>query len=225
MAWFDTLASAVLLGLGLLHLVRLTTAGRDGRSRAGEVSHAAMGFGMAVMFSPAIDPLPLPVWLVLFGLGATWFTGSALRDGLAGDNAGHHIVCSLSMLFMLFLGPHHSMEVAGGEHTAHTGPHTSAATASLWTSLAAIVLVGYFAWHGMRCGDRWSAARLERTDSPRLTGTGVTGGDDVAVRKADCAQGRPVNGGNLSALRTPRTAAIAHLLTSASMATMLLGAI
>lgn len=225
MGWFDVLASVALLGLGILHLVRLATASRDGRSRAVEASHAAMGLGMGVMFSPEIDPLPQSAWLVVFGLGATWFIGAALRNGLAATNAGHHIMCSLAMLFMLLLGPHQWMGVAGGEHGAHTGPHTSAAATSVWTSLAAIVLVGYFASHGLRCGDLWSGAHPDRTVSRRPTGMGVTGADDAALAETDRACARPGTGRGVATLLTPRAAAITQLVMSASMATMLLGAV
>src|SRR4051794_15580272 len=156
MAWFNALLACVSLGLGLLHLVRLATARRDGRPLAGEASHAVMGFGMAAMFSPVGAPVPAAVWIAAFGLSAAWFAALTLRTGPAGDDAGHHVVCGVAMLFMLSLGL--------GEQAASGGPHAhhAAAGPAAWTSVVAIVLAGYFAWHVMRCGDRVAAARRAR---------------------------------------------------------------
>ncbi|WP_181780329.1 DUF5134 domain-containing protein [Pseudonocardia pini] len=222
MAWFTTLLAAVSLGLGLLHLLRLVTARRDGRSVVGEGSHAAMGFGMAAMFSPFGDPLPPAVWIAVFGLSAAWFAASVLRSGLATDDAGHHVVCGVSMLFMLGIGM--QGEVAGGGAHAHHGG--GAASPGAWVSLVAIVLAGYFAWHVMRCGDRFSLARRARLLAAGPVAVGVGAGSAEPVPTAEmssCSAHAPaVEGSALSALRTPQAAAVAHLVMAAAMAFMLL---
>jgi hypothetical protein len=221
MAWFNALLAAVALGLGLLHLVRLATARRDGRSIVGEASHAAMGLGMSAMFSPFGDPVPAAVWLGIFGLSAAWFAASALRTGLAADDAGHHVVCGVSMLFMLSVGMRSTegMDMSSGEHAGH---HMGGGAGFAgWTSLVAIVLAGYFAWHVMRCGDRFAAARRARTPEPALAGA------SPMVDMSSCAahSGTAVVEGRLAAIRTPHAAAVAHLVMAASMAVMLLGMI
>ena len=232
MAWFNATLSAVSLGLGLLHLVRLATARRDGRSIPGEASHAVMGLGMAAMFSPVGDPVPAPVWIALFGLSASWFAASALRSGLAVDDAGHHVVCGVAMLFMLAVGMQGGGASTGGAHSHHGGAATAAGPAG-WTSLVAIVLAGYFAWHVMRCGDRFAAARRARTAAPEPALAGVATGPAAGsaahtgmVDMSSCAhEGAVVVEGRLGALRTAHTAAVAHLVMAATMAVMLLGMI
>jgi hypothetical protein len=224
MAWFNASLAAVSLGLGLLHLLRLATARRDGRSVVGETSHAAMGFGMAAMFSPFGDPLPPAVWVAVFGLSAAWFAASVLRSGLEADDAGHHVVCGVSMLFMLGIGM--QGQVAGGGAHAHHGG--GAASPGAWVSLVAIVLAGYFAWHIMRCGDRFSFARRARLVGAEPVAVGVGAGVGSAepapmAGMSSCAAHAPVvEGSALGALRTPQAAAVAHLLMAAAMAFMLL---
>src|SRR5690606_25947342 len=68
--WVLGLVSIACLGGGLVHLARVVVV----RSRIpGELCHAAMAVGMAAMFSPLGDPLPRPVWTVVFALGLVWF--------------------------------------------------------------------------------------------------------------------------------------------------------
>ncbi|WP_433503997.1 DUF5134 domain-containing protein [Pseudonocardia halophobica] len=219
MAWFNALLACLSLGLGLLHLVRLATARRDGRPVAGEASHAVMGFGMAAMFSPVGDPVPAAVWIAAFGLSAAWFAAVALRTGPASDDAGHHVVCGVAMLFMLSFGL--GERASGGAHAHH-----AAAGPAAWTSIVATVLAGYFAWHVMRCGDRFAAARRARTALTEPVPAGMSA--EIAppmVDMASCGHGGVVVEGRLAALRAPQAAAVAHLVMATSMAVMLLGMI
>jgi hypothetical protein len=129
--------AVVCAAVGLFHLARLV--GRR-REVVSELAHAVMGLGMAAMFTPALDPVPDPVWAAAFGLGLAWFLAAALRSGTIGGDAGHHVVGSGAMLFMLATGDVvHDGGVAGPLGIA---------------SLAALVLTGYFAWHALRCADR-----------------------------------------------------------------------
>ena len=101
MAWLSSTLAVGCLAVGVLHVLRLVVLGRD---RAAEVSYAAMGVGMAAMFSPFGDPVPAALWTTVFLLIGVWFVARALRAGnLAGD-AAHHILGSASMLFMLQKG-------------------------------------------------------------------------------------------------------------------------
>jgi len=226
MAWFNALLAAVSLGLGLLHLLRLVTARRDGRRVVGEASHAAMGFGMAAMFSPFGDPLPPAVWIAVFGLSSAWFAASVLREGLATEDAGHHVVCGVAMLFMLGIGLQAEAATGGaGAHAHHGG---GAAGPGAWASFVAIGLAGYFAWHVMRCGDRYVAARRSRQAARQPVAVGGPA-PAVEVEVEDvwsCAAHAPAaEGSSLAALRTPQAAAAAHLVMAAAMAVMLLGMI
>ncbi|MHA6792991.1 DUF5134 domain-containing protein [Pseudonocardia bannensis] len=204
MEWLSGFLAIVCLVLGVLHIIRLVALRTD---VVGEGSHAAMGFGMAAMFSPLGDPVPAPVWTTVFVLTAAWFAALALRSGFGTADAGHHVICSGAMLFMLLTGAHR--HGAGAGHAAGHSTHAEVGGFGL-ASVAAIVLVGYFAWHVLRCIDRVS--RPDRcagaAASPRPA---ADGGGAVALR--------PVR----LSLRTPRTAAVAHLVMGGAMTVMLLG--
>lgn len=118
------------LAVGGLHLARLGLLRTD---PVGEFSHAAMGIGMAAMFSPLGDPVPDPVWIAVFALCGAGSASAALRGGRHRAHAVHHIVGSGAMLFMLV-----------GGHGRGGG----------LASVAAIALAGYFGWHVLRCADR-----------------------------------------------------------------------
>lgn len=136
MAWFAGLAAVGCLIVGALHLRQLLSVPTG---RGWEASSAAAAFGMAAMFSPLGDPVPTPVWIAVFGGGAAWAGVLAVRERAIGGDAGHHLLCSAAMLFML-LG-----------HSGH-----GAGLGLL--SIVALVAAGYFAWHGLRCVDRYRVA-------------------------------------------------------------------
>jgi hypothetical protein len=141
MGWVSGGLAVVCFGVGLLHLFRMVVRRQD---VDGELSHAAMGFGMAAMFSPLGNPVPVPVWTVVFVLGLAWFGAAVLRGWTLGGrtfggDAGHHVVGSGAMLLMLAAG-----------HSAHG--RGAAGTLGL-ASVAALALTGYFAWHALRCAD------------------------------------------------------------------------
>ncbi len=135
MGWLSGGLAVVCLAAGLLHLLRVAVLRED---VAGELSHAAMGVGMAAMFSPLGNPVPGPVWTVVFALGIVWFGGALMRTRTFGD-AGHHVVGSGAMLLMLAAG-----------HSAHG--HGAAGTLGM-ASVVALALAGYFALHTLRCAD------------------------------------------------------------------------
>lgn len=133
LAWLLVVGCLAVVGL---HLLRLVVVRADPQ---GEASHAAMGVGMAAMFSPVGDPVPSPVWIALFALCGAWAGAAALRTpaGPLRSEAVHHVVGGGAMVFMLSVG-----------HGDAPAP----------ASVAAIVLAGYFGWHVLRCSDRFGAA-------------------------------------------------------------------
>jgi hypothetical protein len=149
--------SLVCLIVAALHLVRLAVLRDD---VVGEASHAAMGVGMAAMFSPLGDPVPRLVWTAVFAVGAAWFTVLLLRRREAA--ARHHVVGSTAMLFM----------IGAGAHAGHDAPAGGIGLGSV----AAIVLAGYFAWHALGC--------LDRVTPRALPGLVVSSGGSVALRLA-----------------------------------------
>jgi hypothetical protein len=152
------LLAVACLAVGAFHLVRLALLRTD---PVGELSHAAMGVGMAAMFSPLGDPVPRLVWTAVFAGCAAWFTVLLLRRREA-ESARHHVVGSAAMLFM----------IGAGAHAGHEAPAGGLGLGSV----AAIVLAGYFAWHALGC--------LDRVTPRALPGLVVSSGGGVALRPA-----------------------------------------
>lgn len=199
MDWVSGALALVCLAVAALHLTRValqaTPFGDVPDGPAGEVSHAAMAAGMAAMFSPVGDPLPGPVWTVVFVACGLWFGTVALRTRSFRGDAAQHVVGSAAMLFMLLT--HHNTVTAGQDagHAAHggTGP----------VLVIAILLAGYFAWHALRCVDRLGAAPPAVADP--------AGGAAVAQR--------------VGVLRSAQTVAVAHVVMAVAMTVMLLAMI
>jgi len=193
--------AVVCLAVGMLHLVRLVLVRRD---VVGEASHAVMALGMAAMASPLGNPVPDPVWAVVFVLVAAWFGVLVLRSGGLGGERGHHVIGSAAMLFMLVV-EHDGASSHGGHMPGMQAQGSSAAL--VLAPAAAIVFAGYFAWHTLRCADRCRRA---------APGEPVAAGGGSAPTAAQAV--RPV-----WSPRTPQTAAAGHLVLAVSMAAMLLG--
>jgi hypothetical protein len=194
MGWLSGGLAVACLVVCLLHLVRLAVRRRDA---AVELSHAAMGLGMAAMFSPLGDPLPRPFWTAVFVLCAAWFTAAVLRSGSLAGEGPHHVVGSGAMLFMLAAG--HAAPADGA--SAHAGHGGGAAGPLGLASVAALVLAAYFAWHALRCADRCRQPGPAEASAPPAGGA-------VALAWSPAA---------------PRIAVGAHLVMSVAMVVMLLG--
>jgi uncharacterized protein DUF5134 len=192
---FSGVPALACLAVALLHLVRLALRRRD---IATELAHAAMGLAMAGMFSPLGNPVPVPVWTVVFGGCAAWFTAAVLRSrNLAGDGP-HHVVASGAMLFML--AAEHATPVAAG-----AGHGRGADTFGL-VSVTAFLLTGYFVWYALRCADRcWRTAPAD----PSVAATGPRA--DVVLRAPSWSP------------TAPQVAERAHLVMAVAMAVMLIG--
>jgi hypothetical protein len=213
MAWPHGVLAALSLAVGLLHLLRLATRRRE---VALEASYAAMGLGMAAMYSPVGDPVPAPVWAALFLLCAGWFGGLIVRDrspGALGGEALHLVVGSAAMLFML--GADQQAGATGGGHAAHV---VGAPGLAGIASAVSIAFAAYFVLHVLRCADRLRAARLE---------TPAVGSEPGGAPRA-----RTVTALRTTALRAPVAAhcsraapAVAHLLMTMIMTVMLIGMI
>jgi hypothetical protein len=164
-SWVSAGLALVCLAVAALHLGRLAVHARAfgdvPGGPVGEVSHAAMALGMAAMFSPLGDPLPGPVWTVVFVLCGLWFAAAAARSRSLRGDAAHHVVGSAAMLFML-LTHHNDADVPAG-HMAHHDPGAGLGP----VPLVAILLAGYFGWHALRCTDAL------RADAPDAVGGAV----------------------------------------------------
>jgi hypothetical protein len=201
--WVSGALAVVCLAVALLHLGRLVVHARAfgdvPGGPVGEVSHAAMALGMAAMFSPLGDPLPGPVWTVVFVLCGLWFAGVAVRTRSVDGDAAHHVVGGAAMLFMLLTHHNDAPIGAGSGHAAHHMAETGLGP----VPLISIVLAGYFAWHALRCSDALLADPPAEPDG--------SGGAVVAQR--------------VGTLRSAQTVAVAHVVMAVAMTVMLLAMI
>jgi hypothetical protein len=196
MGWLSGILAVVCLVVGLFHLARLAVRRQD---VASELAHAVMGLGMAAMFSPLGNPVPAPVWTVLFALLGLWFAGAVLYSRTFGGAATHHVIGSGAMLFMLAAG-HAAPAADPAAHAGHAAHGGGTAETLGMASAVALVLAGYFAWHALRCSEAFRQAE------PAAPGPSV-----VSVR----APARP--------LHDQQLAAVAHVVMAVAMAVMLFG--
>lgn len=201
MPWLPTALAVACLAAAAIHLIRLVRL-RTGRS--GEAAHAVMGLGMAAMFAPAADPVPGAAWAVVFAVVGLWFGAVAVREGDWAGAAAHHAVGAAAMLLMLSSGHDHT--AAEGEPAGHAA-HGGSVAGFGWTSVASVLLAGYFVWHLWRVLD---GRRAATGDSPSVPGAGAAPAGPVGVVV------RP------RLLRVEAVTA-AHVVMSGSMPAMLLG--
>lgn len=217
MFWTSALLAVVCLAVAVLHVLRLVVLRAD---LPGEASHAAMGLGMAAMFSPvAAAPVPTAVWVVVFVVSGAWFGARALREGGLAGEAGHHVIGSAAMLVMLWPGHSHTPADGAAEHAGHAA-HGGAVSGFGLSTVVSILLAGYFAWHVMRCSDRWRHVRSELTEPVAVDAGVIAAHTSITSSPAGAAAAR----------LSPRaillgTAAelAAHLTMSVAMTVMLLG--
>jgi len=209
------LPAVVCLGVAGLHLVRLGGGGADvPRSgppdRATELAHLLTALGTAAIFSPLGSPLPPLQWVVFFGLTGSWFTAVALRAGVLGGDAAHHVVHSAAMVFAVQVDAGRVVTTdPPGEHPAHGG----AAAVAGPVAVLALLLAGYFAWYALRCLDRLRAVR-RAGPTPATADAPVDAAGPVAVLA------RPRAGA--WTLRAPETVQVAHVAMAIALSTMML---
>lgn len=123
-----------------------------------DLVHTVMAVAMAGMLVSWLNPLPNPVWAVMFSAGTAWFGWRAWRDRrdradvTDGEQAPHrhhvpHLVMCGAMVYML-------LAVGAVTAAAHTGMTTGGpATASRFPLLAlilAVFMAGYVMWQADR---------------------------------------------------------------------------
>jgi hypothetical protein len=198
------------LAAAAVHLGRIVLLRTD-RSidRLGEAAHVVMGLGMAAMFAPAADPVPVLVWATLFAVIGLWFGAVAVRVGDWAGSATHHAVGGVAMLLML-LGGHDHAIAAEGEHAGHAA-HGGNVAGFGWTTVASVLLAGYFVWHLWRMLDARSTSPSRDGEPPVARGPTAT---------ATVARPRPSLRTVLLSAEAVRAALV---VMSGSMAAMLLG--
>jgi hypothetical protein len=191
-------SAAALAALSLVTaVVFAAAAARRSGDRSVPAAHALMGVAMAAMFSPWGDPVPPVAGAVVFALVAAWFAAVRLNQGRSGmDVATHTAIAAAAMVVMyLWHQPGGEPAAGGGSGHAHHGGGASG-SAGVLVVVASLLLGAYFVWHAWMCAREVEDAT---PDTPPDT--------EVRVR------------------RRTRVEPAAHLLMSALMAVMFLGAL
>jgi hypothetical protein len=133
--------------------------------------HAVMGGAMAGMLVPQLALLPAATWMVVFGTGAAWFGGCALRSRNQSRFSWQcrypvpHLIECTAMLYML-------LAVRGaqqGTGVAMPGMGTSPSSPAGFPALAvvlALFMLGYIMW----TADQLASLARTRTTTPRQAG-------------------------------------------------------
>lgn len=227
MVVLDGLLALACLVVGLHHLGRLVS-GRS--SRVPAAAHAAMGLGMAAMFAPAADPVPQAGWVAVFAAVAVWSVTVAVRAGSPKGGPGHDAVAAVAMLFMLLVGHSHA-GAAGHPADGHpAGGHGAGGHGADGHGADGHGAGG----HSGQAADGPAALHPEHAAEP-LAGlllTAVALGlaawflvDVVRLltRRASAVAGPP-GAGRAVVVAPDRPVPVPHLVMSAAMAVMLIGA-
>ncbi len=189
-----------MLGMAVLSLANLTAGALRRRAVAwdAELLHLGMGVSMAGMLDGRLTVVPPAAWLVLFGLGGTWFAWrfvSTARAHLTRHLVGHGVVhvggCAAMVYMLLIVPPSPNMPAMAnlicgsrmlGMPTTESGSGTS-----LWTFVA--LTLGLALLIGAAC--------LPRRWLPRR-GAGRTSGWVVTVRSGPAAALKAFTGAPLA---------------------------
>jgi hypothetical protein len=160
-SWLAWIFAGVTLATAVYCVARLLAAWRQHRPTDRHVDgiHVLMGVAMAGMLVPRLRVFWIGGWEVVFGVGAVWFAGLALREHrgrpATGGRPGHHLQHVLAcgaMLYMLLAvtgtagtaaGTAGAMDGMGG------GPGGTAHFRTL-ALLLAFALFGYVVWNADR---------------------------------------------------------------------------
>jgi hypothetical protein len=191
--WMSWIFAAVFAGVALFFAVRLLTSRRAAAGSGGstdpsntdpsaDASHGVMSLGMAAMFWPWGNPVPVLYWQVLFGMVAAWFAARLLRRGARsatipqpGPGQGadlHHVLGSVAMVYMLAAVP-------AGRGLAHSTHMPGISGPGIALPALAWAFVGYFLVSTV-----WLGARLVepvRTVAASCAGAVLLGGGPRGV--------------------------------------------
>ncbi len=232
----DTFAAIMILTAGYSASRLAVSRVRGAATEAdADVLHMVMGAGMAGMLVPQLNLLPRVTWMVVFGMGAAWFGGCAIRARSPHRFSWQcrfpvpHLIECVAMLYMLL-----SVSVAqGGAGMAMPGMGTSAAAPAGFPALAvvlALFMLGYIMW----TTDQMALQARAKTSAPGQAGatphqalvTVTAGGSPAGMSSAlvprDAASPPRQDHTASPALLAPGLAAFGKIAMSAAMGYMLI---
>jgi hypothetical protein len=187
-AWLAWIFVGVTLATAVYCVARLLAAWRQHRPTDRHVDgiHVLMGVAMAGMLVPRLRVFWIGGWEVIFGVGAVWFAGLALREHrgrpATGGRPGHHLqhVLACGAMLYMFLAV---TGISGSTGTARaiSGMGGGSGETAHFRTLAlvlAFALFGYVVWNADRLSSLPPVAALAARVVPVqvLAGAPASGG-------------------------------------------------
>jgi hypothetical protein len=239
--WLAGILAALMIATAAYCATRLIIARVHRRpdERDVDLVHTVMGVAMAGMLVNWLNPLPNPVWAVMFSAGTAWFgwrawhdrRSRAERDAAATRPTGrpshpHHVphlvMCGAMVYMLLGVG---AVTSAAGTGMA-IGGLTPAGHFPLLALILAVFMVGYVMWQADRLPAlaRASTARPAPAVTPALTLSPVAAGGGQATQADETATAPDLAASPAPAPKvlSPRLAACCQIAMAVTMGYMLI---
>jgi hypothetical protein len=232
-SWLAWIFAGVTLATAVYCVARLLAAWRQHRPTDRHVDgiHVLMGVAMAGMLVPRLRVFWIGGWEVVFGVGAVWFAGLALREHrgrpATGGRPGHHLQHVLACGAMLYM----LLAVTGTSGSAGTAAETAKAmggtggTAHFRTLalVLAFALFGYVVWNADRLSSLPPVAALAARVMPVPVLAGApTGASDHSMSE-DAGPSSAGMGGRIQSVPLSlRLAACCEIAMGVTMGYMLI---
>jgi hypothetical protein len=177
--WLSAIFAAMMLAVAVYCTGRLVAARRWRRPTELDTdgAHVVMGVAMAGMLVSGLRaPLPAGLWEGVFGVGAVWFGGQALRARRGPVtspwrclHAAPHLVECAAMVYMFLLLPAAVVAKSAAGAMGATAVSPAASRFSFLALLMAVFLLGYVIWLGDRLMLRRPAVALAAQPSAAST--------------------------------------------------------
>ena len=237
-SWLAWAFAGVMIIVAAYCLTRLAISWRQHRpaDRRVDAIHVLMGVAMAGMLVPRLQVFWVGGWEVVFGIGAAWFGGLAIREfrgrPTVGGRPGHHLQHVLAcgaMLYMFLAAATVAKAGAGG--SAMGGMAGGGAHFRTLALLLAFALFGYVVWNADRLSSLAPVAALAARSAPvpvlAAAGSGG-GGTSIAAAGDEGSQGTPGDDGQATAGQgrrvplSPRLAACCEIAMGVTMGYVLI---
>ncbi|NMI01200.1 DUF5134 domain-containing protein [Pseudonocardia acidicola] len=141
-------------------VIRRQVAGSDEQGTgATDLTHLLLALGMAAMFLPVGDPIPLPWGAALFGVVALYWLVAEPRHRAGAAGGGitvrgpglHHVVESLAMVYMFLAGSGGAMATdSGTDMPGMAGMSRGPVDVPALTWVFAFYFLAHLVWSGIR---------------------------------------------------------------------------
>ncbi len=180
-AWLSAVFVALMLAVAGFCAGRMVVARQTGRPTEldSDITHVLMGLAMAGMLASAVRIGTPVLWIVLFGGGATWFGGQALRArGGASPNAWRcsqpipHLLKCVAMLYMILT----VQAVRAARPSIGASAGLAMGTGAARLSIVSLVLAGLMIGYVVLLADRLTRVTLATDTNANTNTTASTGG-------------------------------------------------